>query len=107
MYSNENVLPVKNPLWDLFQSLEISRTGSLETIPFQIEQRFLIEGNCSHSSKMGCDGFPHQITMHLSSKNDRRYRSSFEARAIKKDLWQLYTGARTYYYDTEGIFVTD
>jgi hypothetical protein len=50
---------------------------------------------------------PHQITMHLSSKNDRRYRSSFEARAIKKDLWQLYTGARTYYYDTEGIFVTD
>lgn len=107
MHSNENVLPNKNPLWDLFQRLEISSTGSLKTIPSQIEQRFLVEGSCSHSSKMAYDGFSIQITMHLSSKDNRPHRSTFEARAIKKDLWQLYTGARTYYYDTKGIFVTD
>lgn len=107
MKSNENVLPIENPLWDLFQSLEITSTGSLKAVPPQIEQRFLVERSCSHSSKADHEGFSHQITMQLSSKDNRSYRSSFEARAVEKDLWQLYTGGHTYYYDIEGLFVTD
>ncbi len=89
------------------ESLEVSPTGKLLSPPAQVPSALLNTWSCIVETR-AFDGFPVQFVFQKSLKQDRQtQRSCFKAGQIDEDLWQLYTGSHSYYYDMNGRLVFD
>lgn len=88
-------------LQELYNYLDIDRYGRIGDVPLELPSRFLVKGSFV-GEKPAYDGYPIQITMSLLKRADRFYRDYHALRLIDSDIWQLFTGSHSYFYDRKG-----